>query len=262
VARSNLTKLSSRRPFTIIGIVLALLVIAAFVLVAFNAGTGSVGQQMNVVVASSDLLPRIPIDAAALELKNVPVAGTPSQALYFHKISDVKGMIPLVTIVSGQAITSNLIAKPGSTLGAQSEFLPIPSGYVALTLPTSEQQGVGGYIQPDDYISVIATVAVGTKVASKTIFTNLHVIRVGPLQPASASTPNSGPASSLTVVVTECQAEIITWFLTYAALKYALESYQDYLQAGGQAKDPGCPTVDSAKGVTLQSVQAAYPTLF
>jgi len=64
------------------------------------------------------------------------------------------------------------------------------------------------------------------------------------------------------VVVTQCQAEIITWFLSYAALKYSLESYQDYLQSGGQTKDPSCPSVNSAQGVTLQTIQKAYPTLF
>jgi Flp pilus assembly protein CpaB len=249
--------LTTRRPFTILGIVLALLVITAFVLVALNASTGSVGPTANVVVATKDLPPRIPIDAGSLVIKNVPTSGLPN--LWFAKIDDVKGMIPLVTIATGQAITSNLVAKPGQALSAQSAYLPIPSGYVGLTIPTSEQQGVAGNIQPDDYISVIATVTSGAKVAAKTVFTNLHVIRVGMDAGGGSSAPSN--ATSLTVVVTECQAEYITWFLTYASLKYTLESYQDYLQ-GAPAKDPTCPSVSSANGVTLQMVQKAYPTLF
>jgi hypothetical protein len=63
------------------------------------------------------------------------------------------------------------------------------------------------------------------------------------------------------VVVTECQAEVITWFLTDAALKYVLESFHDYLQPG-LSPDPACPSVTAAKGVTLQVIQAAYPSLF
>ena len=126
---------------------------------------------------------------------------------------------------------------------------------LALTIPTSEQQGVANYIQPDDYISVIATVTNGNKVASKTIFANLHVIRIGVLG-------GGGNATSLTVVVTECQAEVVTWFLTYASMKYTLESFHDYLSSSPQAPDPACPNVASAKGVTLQAIQAAYPTLF
>src|SRR5262249_11583358 len=123
----------------------------------------------------------------------------------------------------GQAITTNDVAKPSQALGSQSEYLAIPSGYVALTIPTSEQQGVADYIQSGDYISVIATVSTAGKVASKTIFTQLHVIKVGTQTSQAGAT-----ATSLTVVLTQCQAEVITWFLTYAALKYTLESYKDY----------------------------------
>jgi Flp pilus assembly protein CpaB len=254
--RTTLTGLTSRRPFTLLGIVLALVVIAAFVLVAINASTGSIGPTQNVVVATKDLPPRLPIDAGSLEIKNIPTAGLPS--LLFTKIADVAGMIPLVTIVNGQAITSNLVAKPNQPLGSQSEFLPIPSGYVALTIPTSEQQGVADFIQPDDYISVIATVTSGAKVASKTVFVNLHVIRVGT---ATSAGGTGTTATSLTVVVTECQAEFITWFLQYASLKYTLESYQDYL-TGIPTKDPACSSVSAATGVTLKLVQKNYPTLF
>jgi hypothetical protein len=50
--------------------------------------------------------------------------------------------------------------------------------------------------------------------------------------------------------------------LQFAAMKYSLESFHDYLQPDNTAKDPGCPTIDSAKGVTLPIIQKAYPTLF
>ena len=254
-----MTGLTSRRPFTLLGIVLALVVIGAFVLVALNAATPPSVQKVRVVVATKDLPPRVPIDASSLAIASIDTNG---YALpFFSSIDDVKGMVPLVTIISGQAVTSNLIAKPSQALGSQSEFLPIPSGYVALTIPTSEQQGVADYIQPDDYIAVIATVSTGSKVATKTIFTNLHVIKVG-MPTSTAGGTTAANATSLTVVVTECQAEFMTWFLTYASLKYVLESYHDYEVAGSQAKDPTCPSVASATGVSLQLVQKAYPTLF
>jgi len=249
--------LTSRRPFTLLGIVLALLVIAAFVLVALNASSASSVPYQSVVVATKDLQPRVPIDAGSVEITTMPVPNSYPQ-VFFNRISDVQGMIPLVTILTGQEITSNVVVKPSQALGSQSQYLPIPSGYVALTIPTSEQQGVADYIQPDDYISVIATVSTAGKVASKTIFTNLHVIKVGTI----GSAGGSASASSLTVVVTQCQAEFITWFVSYAALKYSLESFHDYLNGGAQTPDPGCPNVNSAQGVTLQTVQKAYPTLF
>jgi Flp pilus assembly protein CpaB len=210
-----------------------------------------------VVIATKDLAPRLPIDGASLDVRRIPVASNYPQ-VFFAKITDVQGMIPLVTILSGQAITSNEVVRASQALGSQSEYLPIPSGFVALTIPTSEQQGVAGFIQPGDYISVIATVSSAGHVASMTIFTNLHVIRVG----ESSSSGTSSGASSLTVVVTQCQAEVITWFLQFAAMKYSLESFHDYLQPDNTVKDPGCPSIDSAKGVTLPIIQKAYPTLF
>jgi Flp pilus assembly protein CpaB len=247
--------LTSRRPFTLLGILLALLVIAAFVLVALNAGNASNSPTLSVVVAARDLQPRMAITADALQMQTISVPASYPK-VYFSRIQEVQGTIPLVAITAGQAITSNEVAKPSQALGSQSEFLPIPQGYVAITIPTSEQQGVANFIQRDDYISVIATVSAGGKVATKTVFTNLHVIRVG-TQEASNSN-----ASSLTVVVTECQAEVITWFLTYAALKYSLESFHDYLHTGTETPDPKCPTVADAKGVTLPFMQATYPGLF
>jgi len=244
--------LTSRRPFTLLGILLALLVIAAFVLVALNAGNASSSPTQNVVVATRELQPR-----TALDLKSIAVPASYPK-VYFNRIQDVQGTIPLVAISAGQAVTANDVAKPSQALGAQSEYLPIPQGYVAITIPTSEQQGVADFIQRDDYISVIATVSTAGKVASKTVFTNLHVIRVG----TSASAGSTSNASSLTVVVTECQAEVITWFLTYAALKYSLESFKDYLQSGTVLPDPKCQSVADAKGVTLPFMQATYPGLF
>lgn len=248
--------LTSRRPFTLLGVLLALVVIVAFVLVALNAQNSGAGTTLNVVVTTRELQPRVAIDPSWLSVKSLPVPNN-YPTVYFRRVADVQGMVPLVDIGQGQAITSNDVAKPNQTPQGAFEYLLIPAGYVAMTIPTSEQQGVADYVQADDYIAVIATVSSGTKVATKTIFTNLHVIKVG-----TAGSANAANASSLTVVVTECQAEIITWFLGYASLKYTLESYHDYLVSTASSPDPACPSVNAAKGVNLQTMRAAYPTLF
>ncbi len=229
--------------------------IVAFVLVALNASAANSNPQLTVVYAAKTLQPRVPITAGDLSTRPISVPATYPK-VFFTDAGEVQGMVPLVSIPQGQAITSNEVAKPTQALGSQSEFLPIPQGYVALTIPTSEQQGVADYIQPGDYISVIATVSSGSKVATMTIFTQLHVIKVGTLSGAGGAS-----ATSLTVVVTQCQAEVITWFLTYASLKYTLESYKDY-KPGDQSPDPKCPSVGDAKGVTLAFIKANFPGLF
>src|SRR5262245_60745378 len=254
-ALRTFSAITSRRPFTLLGVFLALLVIVAFVLVALNASASGSSPQQTVVYATKNLVPRVTITAEDLSTKTISVPETYPR-VYFAQASQVQGMVPLVAISQGQAITANDVARPGQAVGAQSEYLPIPQGYVALTIPTSEQQGVADYIQPGDYISVIATVTSGSRVASMTIFTQLHVIKVG-----TQSAAGGASATSLTVVVTQCQAEVITWFLTYASLKYTLESYKDY-KPGDQNPDPKCPSVGDARGVTLSVIKAAFPGLF
>jgi len=246
--------ITSRRPFTLLGILLALLVIVAFVLVALNASAANTSPTLTVVVASRDLQPRVAITAD--ELKTAPISvSSDYPKVYFTNTADLVGMVPLVGIHGEQVITANDVAKPSQALGSQSEYLPIPAGYVAMTIPASEQQAVADYIQPGDYIQLIATVSTSGKVATMTIFKQVHVVRVG-----TQATAAGGTATSLTVVVTQCQAELITWFLTYASLKYTLESYQDY-SPGGQPPDPKCP-VANTNGVSLAVVKAAFPGLF
>src|SRR6266545_5298355 len=173
-ALRTLSAITSRRPFTLLGVLLAILVIVAFVLVALNASASNASPQQTVVFATRELQPRVPITADALGTRLIPVPGTYPK-VYFTNVAAVQGMVPLVNIAEGQAITSNEVASPAK------------------------------------------------------------------------------PAAR--------QAEIITWFLTYAALKYTLESYHDYAP-GEQAPDPKCPSVGDAKGVTLKTIQANYPSLF
>jgi Flp pilus assembly protein CpaB len=251
------------RLFIIVGLLLALLAGAGVFflpgLLGTNNGGGIQGGNQTVVVAKQNINARHTITSA--DLTTASAAGSFISVNAYTRPSDVVNLISEINIKQGSIITSDMLARDLGVINASSgpAYLPLASGYVAMTIPTSEQQGVANYIQPEDYISVIATVSTAGKVASKTIFTNVHVIRVG-MQVGAGS--NATTASSLTVVVTECQAEVITWFLNYAALKYVLESFKDYLQPGTVAPDPKCPTVGDAKGVTLPFIQTVYPTLF
>ena len=117
---------------------------------------------------------------------------------------------------------------------AKQAFLPIPAGQVAMQIPTGELVGVGGYIQPDDRIDILVTASIypkGTNPAdakpyTKTTFTNLHVIRVGPAGGANTR----GISSSLTVIVTLKQAEDLKFLLDSTNYKFVLKSVKDYDQ--------------------------------
>jgi Flp pilus assembly protein CpaB len=141
-----------------------------------------------------------------------------------------------------------------------------------MTVPTGEQQGVAGYIQPGDYISIMATVKVKgfDYMNVRTVFTNVHVLKVGPssgnVGPAGGGsgggqqTQSGGVSTSLTLVLTECQAEYVNWFIANGTVKYVLESYKDYKPADTSV-DASCPNVDAAKGVTLANVLQRFPGL-
>src|SRR5438552_15032535 len=160
--------------------------------------------QVRVVVADRDNDSREPITADMITLSPVPVNALPPKA--YLKLSDLTGYSALVTIPRGQALTANIVASNPDQLaaGVASSFLPIPQGYVALTLPTGEQQGVAGYIAPGDAINVIATLntvifsPASPRMATRTVFTTGYVIPVGPPSAAPEHGQRQGVPSSRT----------------------------------------------------------------
>ncbi len=244
-------------------------------------GSGAVGggSTTTVVVAKQAIPLRHTITTADLDVAKVSGAFTSINNTYTN-IGDVKGLIAEIQISKGSVITSDMLARDINLVpaGSAPAYLPLASGYVAITIPTGEQQGVAGHISVGDYITVIANLSVtvtggqgsgSTKAVTKTVFTNIHVIGLGPasanVQPAGGATTvggtqaTSGVTSSLTIELTQCDAEYFTWFLGNASsLKYTLESFHDYLAQAPSAPDPTCPTVLSAQGVSQKEVEARY----
>lgn len=225
-------RVSNRAPLFALGFILAMIAfIGVFILgrVASNAVAGSVV----VIVAARDIEPREVIGRDALTLSRLPATAAPPSAL--ARIADVAGATAQVRILRGQPITANIIvATPDQITDPAPAFLPIPQGDVAFTLPTNEQQGVGGYIAAGDYIDIIATLntsvvnATNPKVVTATVFRHVHVLRVGPPVDTRKGGQQQGVSSSLTVVLSECDAKVLDWLIANANLRYLLESYRDY----------------------------------
>lgn len=245
----------------------AALALVTFVGVLFytSTATGSSTGTVPVVVAANDLKIRVPIQPSDLTIVSYHVGDVPPGA--FSRIADLKDTVAAINITKGQVVTNNLLVLSTDTvIGPQASFLPIPQGFVALTIPTGEQAGVAGYIQVGDYISLVATITGRTATNVRTVFTNVPVIRVGaatsesaPVQGNSGSPPKTGGlTTSLTIVVTQCQAEYITWFLSNGALRYTLESYHDYTPQDTVA-DRTCPDVNAASGVTAAQIASRWP---
>jgi Flp pilus assembly protein CpaB len=237
------------RTYIVVGSVLAVLAFAAAAGVAslpllFSGGGGGT----KVVVAKNAITARTSITSADVTMSTI----TPVPPQAFFDMKQVVGKGARVDIPAGAAITANLIANAPDILSSSDvTFLPIPSGYVATTIPTSEQVGIGGYVQVGDRITVLATINTavfgGRSPAPvvRTVFKNLDVLRVGP---ADATNASNQVTSSLTVLMTACDAEYLFWLLNNAVLKYSLESFHDYAPTPTQP-DPSCADLNAAGGV-------------
>jgi pilus assembly protein CpaB len=253
-----------RTPIFLLGVGMALLAfILMFTFGILFANRTQSGAQVSVVVASQDIQAREVITPDMLTVTSIPVAALPPHA--FLGLADVSGDSALVSIYKGQPITVNVVASsPDQITAATSSYLPIPQGYVALTIPTGELQGVGGYVAPGDYINIIATVnsdlfqSKPSRTLTRTVYSGIHVIRVG--------TPSAGPkegqafgvSSSLTVVVSECDAQYLQWLLTNVTLKYLLLSYKDYATNSLSSPDASCLPTDLPPVIGPAAVNARW----
>lgn len=272
--------------FIIVGAVLAVLAfILVFVLGGSRTGGGiGGGNQTAIVVAARDIPFRTALSKDDLKLQSYPAGVVPAGA--YTSIADVigkqaantsstdvsqanqTGAVAEVQIKAGQPVTSNLLARSVDAVQVQPAYLPIPKGFVTLTVPTGEQIGVAGFIQAGDYINIIASANASAfggqgKAVTKTVFTNVHVLRVGAATGAvaSGSAPQSattgGVASSLTLVMTQCDAEMLRWLQTNASMTYTLGSYQDY-KPQDTKPDSSCADATAAKGVGPNAVNQRW----
>src|SRR6266540_5739535 len=252
IGSSALARPRRGRLYIVIGAVLAVIAFATAAGIASLPLIQGSTTGTRVVVASHDIAARTVISASDLTLSNI--ASPPPEA--FTRVADVAGKGARVNIPAGMALSANLVAPSGDLVSSSDvAYLPIPKGWVAVTVPTSEQVGVGGYVQVGDRITMLATIntqllgqSPGRSVVL-TVFRDVNVLRVGP---ATGNTNNANSTgvvtSSLTVLMTACDSEYLFWLLNNASMKYELESYTDYQNVPTQP-DSKCPSVAAATGV-------------
>jgi pilus assembly protein CpaB len=247
------------RIYIVVGAILAVLAFGTAAAVASLPLLAGSSTGTKVVVARNTIAARTRIQSSDLELRTI----SPIPPESFTDLATVAGRGARVDIPAGSPVTANLITLTPDQLGSTDvTFLPIPSGYVAVTVPTSEQAGVAGYVQVGDRINVLATISTSAFGAGpgapvvRTVFKDLNVIRVGP-STTSSQAASGQLTSSLTVLVTSCDAEFLFWMLNNAILKYELESFTDY-GATPTHPDPSCPSVANAGGVGPREVNKRW----
>jgi Flp pilus assembly protein CpaB len=259
IASSALARPRRGRLYIVIGAVLAVIAFATAAGIASLPLIQGSTTGTRVVVASHDIAARTVISASDLTLSSI--ASPPPEA--FTRVADVAGKGARVNIPAGMAVSANLVAPSGDLVSSSDvAYLPIPKGWVAVTVPTNEQVGVGGYVQVGDRITMLATV--NTQILGQnpgrsvvlTVFRDVDVLRVGPANSGSGAA-SGVVTSSLTVLMTACDSEYLFWLLNNASMKYVLESYTDY-QGVPTQPDTKCPSVSSATGVGPKDVDARW----
>ena len=255
-------------PLVVVGAVVVVGSFLATVLVGqlFSrpASSGSTATTQAVLVAARDISPRTVLAPGDLAVARYTVSDVPPASL--ASAGEAIGLVAQTALRKGQPVLSNQIGKDAGS-GVLSAYLPLAPGIVALTVPTGEVQGVAGYVQAGDYIDIVAIVTPKNAQTAnvRTVYSNIRVIRVGPAAPTTGGSTESarqtgGLASSLTLAVTQCQAEFINWFIANAQVRYTLLYYQDY-QATPAAADTSCPKAGSAAGVVDADIRSHWPGL-
>ncbi len=255
-------------PVVLLGAVLAVLGFLSALLLASSHGTpvpGTAGATASIVVAARDLPARTALSRADLATVNYALADLPPGAV--TKLDSVVGMVAVADVRKGQPILDNLVIRNPEVLGAAAQpYLPLPKGFVALTLPAGEQQAVAGYIQAGDRIDVVAVVSLkGGASGVRTIYTNVPVLRIGPAPDdvaggATGALRRGGLSSSITVAVNQCQAEYLSWFVTNASLRFTLLSSADYKDRQDLASDDqACG--GNPKVINEADIRARWPGL-
>jgi Flp pilus assembly protein CpaB len=208
--------------------------VVVFAIGSLVLGRSPGGSTVPVVVAKNDIKFRTAIIAADLEI--VPMPSTAVGAWSLTSIEEARNKVAQVDIAKGQPVTKSMVDNVLNSLDSSAVgFLPIPSGWVAMTIPTGEMQGVAGYVVATDQINVQATISsnsLGSKAftgsITKILYENLRVIRIGPAVAPGSKATTQGVSSSLTVIVPVCEAPYLAWvFDNSTSVKYLLPSFKD-----------------------------------
>lgn len=174
-----------------------------------------------VVIAKVTISPRTTITKEMIEIKSFNVSSLPPS--FFLDEKKVIGQIAKEPIYKGEPIIPQRIAD--ETYRKIHLTYSIPKGYRAVTLQYNPVMGVGGFIQPGDYIDIIGTYQNDRngveKDISKIIIQNIFVLAVGEKVEVNTSKINE-QINTITLAVTPYEAEKITFTEETASVRLIL----------------------------------------
>lgn len=202
-----------RRFLTVLAVslVFALVVSSIFYQMSARAGGSRRAEntdQVDVVVAAQPISVGVNIKPDDVKIAKTPKSAFPKGA--FSKVEEVIDRPVISNILLDEPILDGRLAARGSGLG----LAPIiPVGMRAVTVRVNDVVGVAGFVMPGMHVDVLITgrppSSGDAPVLTNTVLQNITVLSAGKvLEPDARGQAIS--ASSVTLLVTPAQAEILT----------------------------------------------------
>ena len=235
--------MKSKKRIGIITVFLALLT-TGLVYIYLNQVTATSKENQvemtNVVVALSTIPAHVKVTAEMLEIKEIPVEAAHPDA--FTSIEEVIGGITNTELIGGEQVLEERVVLVASDSPLAYR---IPENMRAITVPTTEIDSIGGYIMPGDKLDILVsyTPSEGTQVVY-TQLQNIEILEKGPYT-TIADEQQTGVPTSLTLLVTPAQAEVIAYATLNGSFHFTLRNPVDT----GKQDDPsyGTDNFDSWK---------------
>lgn len=155
----------------------------------------------------------------------------------FVRVEDVVGRAALYALASGQPITDQQLATPGSGVGLAGE---IPHGMRAIALRSDEVVGVAGFLMPGTHVDVLVTYrATGQQdPITSTVLQNVEVLAVGhQIQPDPSGKPAN--VDVVTLLLSPQDAEKAVLAAAQGAIHFVLRNGNDTASSPTTTMDVG-----------------------
>jgi pilus assembly protein CpaB len=183
-----------------------------------------------VVVAATPIQRGVVIQPQSLKVVQYPAGSVPTNA--FTAVSQLTSAdktqqrVALRDLAVDEAVLPTRVSQPGGKLRLATELDP---GMQAVTLRTSDIQGVAGFVFPDDRVDLLLSRAVGSGDKSvgvtQVIAENVRVIGIDQSDDQEQTKPNV--VKAITFEVTPEQAQSLTLAQTLGSVSLSLRHVQD-----------------------------------
>lgn len=217
--------MKNKKRILIITAVLALMTTALVYLYlgqVAKASQESIIEMKEVVVAISEIPAHVKVTEEMVEIKEMPEEAVHTDS--YTDITDVVGATTTTELIAGEQILAERIVSDGE---AAELSYRIPENMRAITVPASEVTGVGGYIVAGDRLDILVSYvpSEGIQVVH-TQLQNIEVLEVGANSEAAEDSESPLP-TSLTLLVTPAQAEVIAYANLSGSFHYSLRNPVD-----------------------------------